>query len=317
MVEAFGGPEVLRMATVARPRPLPGDVLVRVHAAGVNPVDWKTRAGFPTPAAAAFGDPPHILGWDVSGTVEEAGPGVHLLAPGDEVYGLVWFPRPGGAYAEYVAAPARQFARKPAAFDHVHAAAMPLAGLTALHALTDAADVRPGQRVLIHAGGGGVGHLAVQIAKHLGAHVIATARAPRHDWLRELGADEVVDYTAVRFEDAIDPVDVVIDLVGDGYDRTSTRSLDVLEKNGLFVQVAPIVPPDLAAKAGDRQIRVTPAILVDPDGPGLNRLANLADSGELVVAVEKTFPLEQAAQAHRLGEQNHVTGKLVLTIRAA
>jgi len=313
-ITAFGGPEVLQPVTVARPAPLPGDVLVRVHAVGLNPVDWKTRAGAPTPAAAALSRPPHILGWDVSGVVEEVGPGVHLHQPGDEVFGLLWFPRPAGAYAEYVAAPARQFAPKPRSLDHIHAAAMPLAGLTALHALTDATDIRRGDRVLVHAAGGGVGHLAVQIAKHLGAHVIGTARAHRHDQLRRLGADELIDYTTERFEDVAKDIDVVVDLVGGDAGQTSIRSLDVLRPGGTFLQVAPGVPPELRELAAQRQIQVTPAILVDPDGPGLRRLAALADNGELSVIIEKVFALEQAADAHRLAEQNHLTGKLVLQV---
>ncbi|MBB2946358.1 NADPH:quinone reductase-like Zn-dependent oxidoreductase [Actinoplanes lutulentus] len=313
-ITAFGGPEVLQPVTVPRPQPLPGDILVRVHAAGVNPVDWKTRAGAPTPAAAALGPAPHILGWDVSGVVEQVGPGVHLFAPGDEVYGLPWFPRPAGAYAEYVIAPARQFAPKPSSLDHVHAAAIPLAGLTALHALTDAGNVQAGDRVLIHAAAGGVGHLAVQIAKHLGAHVIGTARAHRHDLLRRLGADEVIDYSTQRFEQVVTDVDVVVDLVGDAVDQTSTRSLAVLRPGGTFIQVAPRVSPELPRLAADREIRVTPAILVDADGPGLRRLGALADSGNLSVLVEKVFPLEDAAEAHRLGETDHVAGKLVLQV---
>lgn len=160
---------------------------------------------------------------------------------------------------------------------------------------------------------GGVGHLAVQIAKHLGAHVIGTAQAHRHHWLRRLGADEVIDYRTERFEQVIADVDVVLDLVG-GADQTSTRSLDALRPGGTFIQVAPGVPAELPALAAAKAIRVTPAILVDPDGPGLRRLAALADSGQLSVQVEKVFALDEAAAAHRLGETDHVAGKLVLQV---
>ncbi|MFB9686781.1 NADP-dependent oxidoreductase [Amycolatopsis plumensis] len=309
-ISEFGGPEVLRLMTAPTPRVLPGDILVRVHAAGINPVDWKTRAGAPTPAAAALGKSPYILGWDVSGVVEEVGKGVHLFREGDEVFGMPWFPRPAGAYAQFVAAPASHFALKPRSLDHVHAAAIPLAGLTALQALTEAADVRPGDRVLVQAAAGGVGHLAVQLAKHIGAHVIGTARARHHEWLRSLGADELVDYSAVQFEEVVADVDLVIDLVG----STAVRSLSVLRRGGVLVRVAPGSPLELLEQAAQRGVRVSPEILVAPDGPGLRRLAGLVDEGKLSVEVEKTFPLTEAAAAHRLGEENHVAGKLVLRV---
>ncbi|KJK55508.1 NADPH:quinone reductase, partial [Saccharothrix sp. ST-888] len=251
--DGFGGPEVLKVAQVPRPVPLPTEVLVRVHAAGINPVDWKTRAG--TGMAGVLGEPPFILGWDVSGVVEETGFGVTTLKAGDEVYGMPWFPRAAGGYAEYVTAPARQFARKPATVGHEQAAAVPLAALTAWQALVDAAEVRPGQRVLIHAAAGGVGHFAVQFAKHLGAHVIGTASRSRHDWLTKLGADELIDYTAVRFEDAVRDVDVVIDLVGDHHDTTSTRSLQVLRPGGLIVAIPAGVSEQLRDAAEARGVR--------------------------------------------------------------
>ena len=217
--------------------------------------------------AEVLGDPPFVLGWDVSGVVSEVGFGVHTLKVGDEVYGMPWFPRQAGAYAEYVTAPSRQFALKPASLDHDRAAAVPLAGLTAWQALVDAAHVRAGQRVLVHAAAGGVGHFAVQIAKHLGAHVIGTASAGKHDWLRSLGADELIDYTAVRFEDAVSDVDVVIDLVGDGHDSTSTRSLRTLRPGGLIVAVPSGASPDLAGRARARGCARAP-FLVEPDGDG-------------------------------------------------
>ena len=169
---------------------------------------------------------PLILGWDISGVVEEVGFGVTTLAPGDEVYGMPWFPRAAGGYAEYVTAPARQWARKPATLDHVHATSVPLAALTAWQTVVDTAHVQAGQRILITAAAGGVGHFAVQFARHLVAHVIATASAARHPRLRELGADETIDYTTTRFEDATKDVDVVIDLVGDAHDQTSRRGAD-------------------------------------------------------------------------------------------
>ncbi len=311
--DTFGGPEVLTVRQVPRPVPLPTEVLVRVHAAGINPVDWKTRGG--TGMAGVLGEPPFTLGWDVSGVVAEVGFGVTTLKVGDEVYGMPWFPRVANAYAEYVTAPARQWARKPATVDHAHAAAVPLAALTAWQALVDTAHVRAGQRVLITAAAGGVGHFAVQFARHLGAEVIATAGAGRHGWLKELGANETVDYTTTRFEDAVKDVDVVIDLVGDAHDMTSTRSLEVLRPDGLLVAVPAGVSPELARAAQARGVRVTP-FLVEPDGAALTRIAGLIDAGEVAVEVEQVFPLEQVAQAHTQGENGRTRGKLVLRVAA-
>ncbi|MEV0019080.1 NADP-dependent oxidoreductase [Streptomyces tendae] len=310
ILKEFGGQEVLTAAEVERPEPLPTEVLVRVHAAGVNPVDWKTRQG---QGMAGLQSLPLILGWDVSGVVEKVGFGVTTLRPGDEVYGMPWFPRAANGYAEYVTAPARQWARKPASLDHVHAAAVPLAALTAWQIVVDTADVQTGQSVLITAAAGGVGHFAVQFARHLGAHVIATASASRHAWLKELGAEETIDYTTTRFEDVAADVDVVIDLVGDGPDRTSTRSLRALRRGGLLVAVPGGVSPELAAAAETAGVRVVP-FLVEPDGPALTAIASLIDDGEVAVEVEETFPLEQAAAAHTRGEAGRTRGKLVLTI---
>ncbi|MEU6078975.1 NADP-dependent oxidoreductase [Streptomyces sp. NPDC047108] len=309
--DTLGGPEVLRVTEVPRPEPLPTEVLVRVHAAGVNPVDWKTRQG--GGMAGVLGEPPYILGWDVSGVVERVGFGVHTLKEGDEVYGMPWFPRQAGGYAEYVTAPSRQFARKPASLGHPEAAAVPLAALTAWQALVDTARLEKGQRVLIHAAAGGVGHFAVQFAKHLGAHVIGTAREAKHDWLRTLGADELVDYTAVRFEDEVRDADVVLDLIGDDTDRTSTRSLQTLRPGGLLVAVPSGVSPELAEAAQARGVRAS-AYLVEPDGPALERIGELIDAGAVSVEVEDVLPLERAAEAHRRGEEGRTRGKLVLDV---
>jgi NADPH:quinone reductase-like Zn-dependent oxidoreductase len=309
--DAFGGPEVLQVRQAPRPAPLPTEVAVRVHAAGINPVDWKTRAG--AGMAGVLGDPPFTLGWDVSGVVEEVGFGVTTLEVGDEVYGMPWFPRVAGAYAEYVTAPARQWARKPATVDHVHAAAVPLAALTAWQALVDTAHVQAGQRVLVTAAAGGVGHFAVQLARHLGAHVIATASAARHVWLKELGAEETIDYTTTRFEDAATDVDVVIDLVGDAHDRTSTRSLKVLRPGGLLVAVPAGVSPELARAAEAAGVRVTP-FLVEPDGAALTTIAGLIDAGQVAVEVAEAFSLEQVGTAHERLATGRTRGKLVLTV---
>jgi NADPH:quinone reductase-like Zn-dependent oxidoreductase len=191
VVEQFGGPEVLQLARVAEPIPGPGEVLLRVAAAGVNPVDWKVRAGT---AGERFGWPPYVPGWDLAGVVEATGDRVSAFAADDQVFGLPCFPAPAGCYAEYVCAPAGQLAAAPPGMDQAAAAGLPLAGLTALQVM-DLAGVGEGQRVLVHADAGGVGHLAVQLAKARGAQVIGTARADKHPLLRELGVDQAVDYT--------------------------------------------------------------------------------------------------------------------------
>ncbi len=309
--DAFGGPEVLRVVEAPKPEPLPTEVLVRVRAAGVNPVDWKSRAG--AGMAEVLGEPPFVLGWDVSGVVEKVGFGVYTLEVGDEVYGMPWFPRQAGAYAEYVTAPSRQFARKPRSLDHVHAAGVPLAALTAWQSLIDAAGVESGQRVLIHGAAGGVGHFAVQIARHLGAHVIGTARESKHEWLRALGAAELIDYTAVRFEDVLKDVDTVIDLIGDEHDKTSTRSLRVLRPGGLLIAVPSGASPRLGARAAELGVRAH-GFLVEPDGHALKKIASLIDEGAVRVEVEDVLPLDQAAEAHRRGEQGRTRGKLVLRV---
>jgi len=301
-----GAPDTLDLIEVDRPVPGPVEILVRVHAAGVNPTDWWSRVHG---GGELFNDPP-ILGYDVSGVVEQVGFGVALFAPGDEVFGMPRFPHQAGAYAQYVTGPPRHFARKPAALDHVHAAALPLAALTAWQALTDTAQVRPGQRVLIHAAAGGVGHLAVQIAKHLGAHVIGTAREPKHEFLRGLGADEVIDYSRVDFARDLRDVDVVIDAIGGDY---WARSLRTMRAGGTLISLAE--PPGeseirQAAQAGVRACFT----LVEPDHAGMEAIAALAGSGTLRVRVETVLPLEQAGAAHELGEAGRTTGKIVLTV---
>jgi NADPH:quinone reductase-like Zn-dependent oxidoreductase len=309
--DEFGPPEVLHPVEVPRPSPLPTEVLVQVHSAGVNPVDLKTRSG--SGMAAVLGDPPFILGWDVAGVVVERGFGVHTLRVGDEVFGMPWVPRQAGAYAEYVTAPSRQFVRRPTRLDQDQAAAVPLAALTAWQALVDAAGVQGGQRVLIQAATGGVGHFAVQIAKYLGAYVMGTGRGDKLDAARRLGADEMVDYRTTRFEDVLHDVDVVLDLVGDEIDRTSTRSLDVLRPGGLLVAVPSGVSPDLIENGQQRGLRVHD-FLVEPDGAALATLASLFDEGRIEVLLGGTLPLDQAAEAHRRLERGEVEGKLVLRV---
>lgn len=308
ILERFGDPDVLAVGTRPVPPPLPTEIRVRVVGAGVNPVDWKTRAG--QGMAGALGDLPVVLGWDVAGVVDAVGPGVTRFAVGDRVFGMPWFPRPAGAYAEYVTAPSRQFAALPAELDPVAAAALPLAGLTAWQSLVDIARVGEGQRVLVHAAAGGVGHLAVQIARARGAYVIGTASSAKHRLLGDLGLHEAVNYQGTDFAKVLDPVDVVLDLVGGD---VALRSLDVLRPGGLLVTVLAGAAGEALAAAAERGIRAT-GMLVEPDGHALEQLAALVDAGRLRPVVAETFPLERAADAHRAGETGRTTGKLVLTV---
>ncbi|MFE3457850.1 NADP-dependent oxidoreductase [Nocardiopsis aegyptia] len=304
--DTHGGPEVLTEATVPRPAPGPSQILVAVHAGGLNPTDWKHRA-----SGLFLGRLPLILGWDVSGVVEAVGYGVTLFKPGDKVFGMLPYPHGVGAHAEYAVGPARAFAHKPDAIDHVQAGALPLAALTAHQALVDTAGVGKGTRVLVHAAAGGVGHLAVQIAKARGAHVIGTASAAKHDFLRELSADQVVDYRNEDFTEVVEDVDVVLDPLSG---ETRTRSLDVLKPGGVLVSLLPGQDPDEAERASRLGVRVE-TLLVEADHAGMTAIADLAEAGHLRAHVQATFPLADAAKAHALGETERTTGKIVLVVR--
>lgn len=301
---AYGGPEVLREVRLPRPVPGPSRILVRVRAAGVNPTDWKHRAN------AGFLDRlPLVLGWDVAGVVEAVGYGVTLFEPGDEVFGMLPYPYGVGSHAEYAVGPARAFARKPAGIDHVQAGALPLVALTAWQALVDTADVRPGQRVLVHAAAGGVGHVAVQIAKARGAYVIGTASAAKHGLLKEWGADEAVDYREVDFAEVVRDVDVVLDpFAGEVLDR----SLGVLRPGGIAVSILAVTAGQ-RARARELGVRVA-GLLVEADHAGMAAIADLVERGLLRAHVQEVFPLAEAARAHALGDTGHVTGKLVLEV---
>ncbi|OBC15394.1 NADPH:quinone reductase [Mycobacterium sp. 852013-50091_SCH5140682] len=300
--DELGGPEVLHIVEIDRPEPGMGELQVRVHAAGVNPVDAMNRQ-----AGMFVGPPPFVLGWDVSGTVEAVGVGVTLFRPGDEVFGLLPFPKGHGAYAQYVVAPTRVFVPKPARLDHVHAAALPLAGLTAWQALVETARVDAGSRVLITAPAGGVGHLAVQIAKARGAHVAALADPTVTDYVTNLGADEVIDYTTTDFSAVLADLDVVFDMIGHDYPE---KALRVLKPGGMLVSTLPQSLPVVAEAAAARNIRVA-GLFVEADRLGLTALADLVDRGVLTPTVATTIPLEHAGQAQSV---RNATGKTVLTV---
>jgi NADPH:quinone reductase len=300
----FGTPDVLTYEDAPTPQPAEGEVLVRVRAAGINPVDWKTRQG--KGVAGVLGAPPLVLGWDLAGEVVAVGAGVTTFAPGDAVYGMPRFPAQAAAYAEYVAAPATQLAHKPASLDFVQAAAVPLAALTAWQALIDIAGLQAGQTVLVHAAAGGVGHLAVQLAKWRGAKVIGTASARNHEFVRLLGADTVIDYTSTPFEEQLRDIDLVLDTISG---ETRARSWPTLRPGGLLIALTGGLAPE-EVPVGLRATRM----LVAPNAVQLRELAALFDAARLQVVVDRVLPLAAAAQAHTYGEQGHARGKIVLQV---
>ncbi|MEV4701876.1 NADP-dependent oxidoreductase [Actinoplanes sp. NPDC049316] len=322
----YGGPDVLRHQDVPMPEPTEGEVLVRVHAVGVNPPDWYLRDGLTVMPAELRPkiDLPVTPGTDMSGVVEAVGAGVPEFSPGDEVFGMLRFPGfRGSTYAEYVTAPASDLARKPAGLDHVHAAAAPMAGLTAWQFLIDLGHdhpspfqdhrhrpvpLGPGTTVLVNGAAGGVGHIGLQLAKWKGARVIAVASGTHEAFLRELGADEVVDYTRTRPEEVARDLDLVLDTVGG---PASRRFLRTLKRGGaLFPVFSGEFDADEVARLG-----VTVSITqVRSNGPQLAELGRLLGDGTIQVAIDSTYPLAEAAEAHRRAARGHIQGKIVLTV---
>jgi NADPH:quinone reductase-like Zn-dependent oxidoreductase len=299
---------VLQPVELPRPSPISTELLVEVKAAGINPVDWKTRSG--RGVSAWVGPPPFVVGWDVAGVVVDTGFGVTLFEPGDRVFGMPWFPRAASAYSEFVTAPSRQFARIPNELSFEEAAALPLAALTAWQALVETAELGPGQTILIHGASGGVGHLAVQIAKARGANVIGTASAAKHAWLQSLGADHLVDYKDVQVKDAASGVDVVLDLVGR---HENLGELKTMRDGGVLLAIPNGASDEAKHEARKRGIHVA-EMLVEPDGQAMREIAALVKGGRLKVELDRTFPLEDAAKAHELLESGGMRGKLVLTV---
>jgi NADPH:quinone reductase-like Zn-dependent oxidoreductase len=322
----FGGPEVLRYEEAPLPELKPGEVLVRVHAVGINPPDWYLRDGYKS-LPPEWRPPvpfPIILGSDVSGVVAGVATDVQDFSVGDEVFGMVRFPSFGesAAYAEYVAAPASDLALKPAGIDHVHAAGSPMAGLTAWQFLIELGHSEPnplqpemhhpvplgGKAVLINGAAGGVGHFAVQLAKWKGAHVIAVASGKHESFLRELGADEFIDYTKSPPEDIAHDVDLVLDTLGG---PTTGRFLRTLKRGGaLFPVFLGFSDAEEAAKLG-----VTVSMTqVRSNGPQLAEFGRLLDAGAVRIAIDSTFPLADARKAHERAAGGHIQGKIVLTV---
>jgi NADPH:quinone reductase-like Zn-dependent oxidoreductase len=306
-IHNYGGPEVLRYEDAPRPEPGAGEILIRIHAAGVNPIDWKIRDGYMKEALP--NSLPLIPGWDVSGVVEKTGPEVSRLKEGDEVYGVTDITR-DGSYAEYMVALESELALKPKSLHHAHAAGVPIGALTAWQALFDVGELRPGERVLIHAGAGGVGHLAIQLAKLKGAQVFATASTRNQELLRELGADEPIDYTTQRFEDVAGDVDVVLDTVGG---ETQERSCKTLKKGGILVS---LTEPPSAEKAAAHGVRAT-FHAGHPRADQLAEIAALIDSGEIKVLIDRIIPLSEARRAQELSQSGRARGKIVLRVKDA
>lgn len=298
----FGPPSNLKYEAMARPIPGDDEILIKVHAAGVNPVDDKIRMGLLGPIAKT----PYIPGFDAAGTVEKVGRSITKFKPGDAVYTYLSLQR-GGAYAEYVTAKEDEVAPKPATLSFNDAAAVPLAALTAWQALIDTARLEAGQTVLIHGGSGGVGSFAVQIAKAKGAKVYATASADNQQTLKDLGADVAIDYSSQKFEDIAKEVDVVLDVIGGD---TQERSWAVIKKGGILVSIVQPPDPEAARRAEARGT----VILVKPSADQLRELAALIDEGKIKPIVSKVLPLAKAAEAHEQVATRHTRGKIVLEV---
>jgi len=302
-IEGFGGPEVLHEDTVEIPVPGDGEMLVKNEAAGVNPVDYKIRDGkYPAVKQDRL---PYVLGRDVSGTIVQCGRSLKRFADRDAVFAMSGMDH--GGYAEYVLIKEDEAAARPRSLDAIAAGGVPLAALTAWQGLFRHGGLKAGQRVLIQGGSGGVGHFAVQFAKAKGAHVATTVSGQHVDFARRLGADQVIDYKTQRFEDEVEDVDMVFDLIGG---ETQDRSWSVLKRGGILVSTLTQPSQEKAAERGARGMRYT----VEESGADLSEIARLIDSGRVRPIVARTFPLEQAAEAQRFLEKEHPAGKVVLTV---
>jgi NADPH:quinone reductase-like Zn-dependent oxidoreductase len=312
-IHAFGGPEVLQLEDVARPVPAADEILIKVYASGVNPVDWGVRQGG-NDVLRPFLTLPMTLGWDAAGTVEEVGSEVTAFQKGDAVYGVPNFPG-DGSYAEYCAAKASQFARKPRNISFNQAAGVPLAGLTAWTALFEQGQLRPGQRVLIQGASGGVGSFAVQFAKAKGAYVIGTASAGNLGYLTQLGADEVIDYRSQQVEELVHDVDVVLEASPLRDDAERLKAVAVLKEGGILVSVNLDFPFSEEVQAALAQKNATGELSANqPRQDWLTEIAQLLEAGRVKVFVSQVFQLEQVAAAHRESETWHVRGKLIVEI---
>jgi NADPH:quinone reductase-like Zn-dependent oxidoreductase len=310
-IDAFGGSDKLHLMVLPKPEPATGEIRIRVKAAAVNPVDWKICEG--RVKSRIPHEFPLVPGWDAAGTVDACGPGAAKFKPGDAVYAYCRKPIvKHGTYAEYVCVAESAAARKPASLSFEEAAAVPLAGLTAYQSLVDAAGLKSGQIVLVHAAAGGVGGFGVQIAENLGARVLGTAGSANQAYIRTLGVDAPIDYTKEDFVAAAkrlhpDGVDVVFDTVGGD---VQVRSADALKKGGVLVSILAYADEE-ALKAKGIQTRY---VFVAPNGAQLEVLARWADEGKLRVPLAAVLPLAEAAQAHEMSRSGHTRGKIVLRV---
>ncbi len=303
-IHSYGGLETMIYEDAPRPQPGEGEVLIRVRAAGVNPIDWKIRQGFLKEVFPY--QMPLILGTDLSGVVEAVGAGVNALQPGQDVYGVADMTL-SGSYAEYAVAKVEAIAPKPQSLDYNQAASVPIVAMTAYQALFEIGKLTAGQSVLIHAAAGGVGSFAVQFAKNKGIKAIGTASADNLEFVRDLGAEQVIDYKATQFENVVDGVDMVLDLIGGD---TQERSWDVLKPGGILVSTASPPSKETAAEKGVR----AEMMMVQPQVTMLEEIGAMFDRGEVKTFVDRVLPLSEAQQAHELSQSGHVRGKLVLQV---
>lgn len=303
------GTDALTQVDVPRPEPDSDELLVRVQAAGVNPLDWLINRGIITELRD---EPcPWIPGWDVSGVVESVGADVAGFEPGDAVWGMVRLPGAGGTFAEYITMTADEVTPKPSTLSHVEAASVPMAGQTAFHALYGAAQLDRGQRILVHAAAGGVGHLAVQFAANTGAHVIGTASGRNEEFLRNIGVDEFVNYQEQRFEDELEAVDIVLDAVGGD---VLERSVEVAQPGGVVVTLPE--EPSQEAIEGYRDEHAVDVrffdVIMDSEPATLQQIYDLVEGGAVEPTISDTYPLSKAPDALDRSADGHVRGKLVL-----
>lgn len=313
-INEFGGTDVMKLEEVERPVPAADEILVKVYASGVNPVDWVIRSGT-NEALRSFLTLPMTLGWDAAGIVEETGSEVSSLKKGDAVYGVPNFPG-DGSYAEYCVAKASQFALKPESLNFNEAAGVPLAALTAWTGIFGHGKLEPGQRIVILGASGGVGSFAVQFAKAKGAYVIGIASKSNHDYLKQLGADEVIDYKTQKFEDLLNDIDVVLEASPTRNNDERIKAIGVLKEGGIFVSVnTDFAFNDKITDAALGKNIKTELAANQPRQDWLAEIAKLIDESKVQVLISKVFPLEQVNEAHRESETWHVRGRLVLEIR--
>ena len=315
-IHEFGGADAMKLEEIERPLPAPDEILVKVYASGVNPVDWVVRNGG-NDALRSFLTLPMTLGWDAAGIVEEYGSDVTDFKKGDEVYGIPNFPGSNGSYAEYCPAKAVQFAIKPKSISFNEAAGVPLTGLVACNGLFELGKLQAEQRVFIQGASGGVGSLAVQIAKAKNAYVIGSASASNQEFLKQMGADEVIDYKTQKLEELLHDIDLVFDASPLRDDNERLKSISILKDGGIFVSVNVDFPFSDAVKEALEKKNAKGELVATQTNQRawLNEMAKLIDEGKVKVNISKVFPLEQVAEAHKESETFHVRGKLVLEIR--